>query len=60
MYTNEIYPAELTLNKANTNHEQGPFLFLILISTSVTGSLIPKFNNYNTYYIYKIIGLIEV
>ena len=28
MYTSEIYPAELTLNKANTNNEHCPFLDL--------------------------------
>ena len=28
MYTKEIYPVELTLNKANTNNDRCPFLDL--------------------------------
>ena len=28
MYINEIYPGELTLNKANTNNDHCPFLDL--------------------------------
>ena len=42
MYTKEIYPVELTLNKANTNTDHCPFLDLD-IYISLTESLILNF-----------------